>query len=306
MSAGLGIMIEGQEGLTWDRWRRICGIADARGFDSLWRSDHFFSVLGVEGRDCIETWVSLALAAEWTRRIEFGPLVSSMTFRQPELLARMAASVDQLGGGRLVLGVGAGWYEEEHRRFSIPFPSTRERMDNLEDCIRRIRETWTRALPPPARDPAPLLIGGSGERRTLRLVAEHADEWNCYGLSPEVYAEKARVLENHCLEVGREPDSIKRSLMMAYLVGRSRSDLEARAAEMSRFNPQFAGMSPAEVLKKAAERWLVGSPDQIVQRLREYVKLGVSRFMLQHYLMDDDDALQILAEDVVPQLASEA
>jgi len=110
--AVLGVMIEGQEGLTWGRWRHLCEVVEELGFESLWRSDHFFSVMGEYQRDCIETWISLALCAEWTKRITFGPNVSPLTFRPPAVLARMATSVDLLAGGRLVLGVGAGWYEE--------------------------------------------------------------------------------------------------------------------------------------------------------------------------------------------------
>src|SRR3981189_575636 len=119
-------MIEGQEGLIWDRWRKICQDADAMGFASLRRSDHFFSVMGVTDRDCIECWTSLAMAAEWTKNIEIGPMASPMPFRQPPLLARMAAAVDLLSNGRLILGVGAGWYEREHAEFGIPFPSQKE------------------------------------------------------------------------------------------------------------------------------------------------------------------------------------
>src|SRR6202165_1459103 len=136
-------MIEGQEGLTWDRWRRICRDTDTLGFDALRRSDHLISLMGAPERDCIECWISLALAAEWTKRIEFGPMVSPMTFRHPAILARMAASVDVLSGGRVVLGVGAGWNENEHPEVGVPFSTERERFEHLEAGIRMMRETWT-------------------------------------------------------------------------------------------------------------------------------------------------------------------
>src|SRR5579884_131168 len=138
--AGIGVMIEAQEGLTWEIWRSLCRDVESLGLDSLWRSEHLFSVMGVEGRECLECWTSLALAAEWTSRVEFGPLVSPLTFHQPAVLARAAASVDQLSGGRLVLGVGAGWYEEEHRRLGLELPPLRERFDRLEAGLRRIKE----------------------------------------------------------------------------------------------------------------------------------------------------------------------
>src|SRR5215472_16200167 len=125
----LGIMIEGQEGLNWERWHRICTDAQRLGFASLRRSDHLVSLMGDPQRDCIECWESLALAADWTSTIEFGPMVSPMTFRPPALLAKMAATVDALSGGRLILGVGAGWNDHEHSLFEIPFPTERARFD---------------------------------------------------------------------------------------------------------------------------------------------------------------------------------
>ncbi|TMF87259.1 MAG: LLM class flavin-dependent oxidoreductase [Chloroflexi bacterium] len=138
----IGIMIEGQEGLTWDRWRALCADVERLGFASLRRSDHFFSVMGEHARDCIDCWTSLALAAEWTSRIEFGPMVTPLTFKLPALLAREAAAVDLLAGGRLILGLGAGWNVPEHEAFGIPFPSLKERFDNLEAGIERIYQTW--------------------------------------------------------------------------------------------------------------------------------------------------------------------
>lgn len=137
-----GIMIEGQEGLSWERWQRIASRVEASGLDSLWRSDHFFSVMGETERDSLETWAALTYVAQATRRIRFGPLVCSMTFRPPALLARMAAAVDQLSGGRLELGLGAGWYEREHTAFGIPFPPLKERMDRLAEGVEVIRRLW--------------------------------------------------------------------------------------------------------------------------------------------------------------------
>src|SRR5438067_1679361 len=161
----LGIMIEGPEGLTWERWRRICHDADTLGFASLRRSDHLISLAGQPDRDCVECWTSLALAAEWTKRIEFGPMVAPMTFRPPAVLAKIAAAVDALSGGRLLLGVGAGWNENEHKIFDIPFYTERQRFDRLEAGIKTMREIWSKTFPKPGRNPIPLLIGGKGMKR---------------------------------------------------------------------------------------------------------------------------------------------
>src|SRR5438128_10430318 len=160
----LGIMLEGQEGLSWERWRRICADVERVGFASLRRSDHLISLMGPDTseRDCIECWESLALAAEWTRTIEFGPMVSPITFRRPGVLAKIAASVDALSGGRLILGVGAGWNENEHRVFDIPFYTERERFERLDAGIKTMREIWETTYPKPGRNPLPLLLGGKG------------------------------------------------------------------------------------------------------------------------------------------------
>jgi alkanesulfonate monooxygenase SsuD/methylene tetrahydromethanopterin reductase-like flavin-dependent oxidoreductase (luciferase family) len=177
----LGIVIEGQENLTWERWRHLAATVERLGFESFWRSDHFSSNID-PGRDSLETWVTLAVAAAETTRIRFGPLVCPMSFRHPSLLARMAAAVDVLSGGRLILGLGAGWNAREHRAFGLPFPPLRERLDRLEEGIKVIRrllgdgpasfdgrhfrlEGADPHPKPAARPRLPLLIAGGGEQR---------------------------------------------------------------------------------------------------------------------------------------------
>jgi alkanesulfonate monooxygenase SsuD/methylene tetrahydromethanopterin reductase-like flavin-dependent oxidoreductase (luciferase family) len=294
----LGLMLEGQEGLTWQRWRRLCGLAEELGFDSIWRSDHNYSVFGETSRDCIETWVSLALCADWTKRIEFGALVSPITFREPGLLARMAASVDDLAGGRLILGLGAGWFEAEHRDFGIAFPSIGRRMDQLEEGIRRIRGVWEVANPRPPRGSIPILIGGSGERRTLAITAREAAEWNFGPRNPEQYAAKAAVLEQHCRAIGRDPASIRRSVMFNYMIGRNRAEVLERAEALKAIVPEYRPLEPEKILEEAAARTLVGTPDEIAEQMKPYTQLGVTRFMIQHFLMDDDEALRLLIDEV--------
>src|SRR5579859_1730221 len=288
--AVIGIMIEGQEGLTWERWRNLCRQAEDLGFESLWRSDHFFSVMGETDRDCIETWVSLALCAEWTKRITFGPNVSPMTFRPPAVLARMATSVDILSGGRLVLGVGAGWYEAEHDAFHLPFPSLKERMDGLESGIAIIRETWEKSYPKPVRGSVPLLIGGGGEKRTLPLAAREAAEWGMGG-KPEVddYRRKVEVLARECDAAGRDPKSIRRSFQCGYPVGRDSKELLERAAAMRGVIPRFRDLEPEAVVEAARKNWLVGTPSEIAEQLRPYLELGLDRWHAQHFLLDDDE-----------------
>ena len=292
----IGVMIEGQEGLTWDLWRSLCRDVEDLRLDSIWRSEHLYSVMGVDGRECLECWTSLALAAEWTSRIEFGPLVSPVTFRSPAILARAAASVDQIAGGRFLLGVGAGWYEEEHRRMGIELPPLKERFDRFEAGLRVIKEVLAAGKPDPVRSPLPIVIGGSGEKRLLRLVAEFADEWNFHSVPLDDIRRKQEVLQAHCEAVGRDPKSIRHSMMAGFLIGRDGEELRDHASRLRAVIPRLADQEPDAVVQALSARWFVGTPEQIAEQMRPYADLGVSRFMLQHFVMDRGVALELLAE----------
>lgn len=317
----LGVMIEGQEGLTWERWRRIMSRVEELGYESLWRSDHFLSFFGPEPRDALETWVSLTLTAVETTRLRFGPLVCAMTFRHPSLLARMAAAVDALSGGRLVLGVGAGWNEPEHRAFGLPFPPVKQRLDMLEEGIEVLNHLFTddRAsfagryfqldgaplLPKPAQRPRPpLLVGGGGERRTLRIVARHADEWNLPMATPERYREKSERLAGYCREIGRDPATIRRSVMAGFIVGANAGEVRRRAEIMRREINRLAQLdveTMPDLLR--ANGWLVGTPDQVIAQLRALAAEGVERVMLQHHVQTDFEVLDLIAREVIPGVA---
>jgi alkanesulfonate monooxygenase SsuD/methylene tetrahydromethanopterin reductase-like flavin-dependent oxidoreductase (luciferase family) len=299
----IGIMIEGQEGLSWERWRRICHDTDTLGFASLRRSDHLISLAGDSDRDCVECWTSLALAAEWTKRIEFGPMVTPMTFRPPSLLAKMAAAVDALSGGRLLLGVGAGWNENEHTMFGIPFYTERERFDRLEAGIETMRDIWSKTSPKPVRNPIPLLIGGKGMKRTLPLAAREATEWNLSRLHADSFRRLSAALDESCREAGRDPSAIKRSVMTTYIIGRDQSELRERALKLADVMASLKGQEADQVLQTMRSRAFVGTPEEIAEQMREHGKLGVDLFMLQHFALDDSDALQLLAKEVIPAVA---
>jgi alkanesulfonate monooxygenase SsuD/methylene tetrahydromethanopterin reductase-like flavin-dependent oxidoreductase (luciferase family) len=296
-------MIEGQEGLSWDRWRLICHDAEALGFDSLRRSDHLFSVMGAVERDCVECWTSLAMAAEWTKTIELGSMVSPLTFRPPALLARMATAVDLLAGGRLILGVGAGWYEREHVENGIPFLTMGGRMDLLEEGIQTIRTVWETANPKPPRGKIPLLMGGRGEKRALPMVAREAVEWNLSHMDGEEYAQKKKVLDEACRAIGRDPSTIRHSVMANFIIGRDRLEVRERALQLREIIPSLKGLDADEVIAKVGERGLVGTAGEVADQINKYSKLGVDLFMLQHFLLDDRDALKLLAEEVIPAVA---
>jgi F420-dependent oxidoreductase-like protein len=315
----LAVMIEGQEGLNWDRWRRIIRATEDLGYESLFRSDHFFSLSGPHDREALETFISFVLVAEESSRIRFGPLVASMTFRHPSLLARMAAQIDVLSGGRFVLGVGAGWNVPEHEAFGIHFPPVRERMDRLEEGIQVIRTLWgdgpasfegryytlkdVESYPKPAQSPAPLLVGGSGEKRTLRIVARYADEWNAVGLNVEAYRAKKEVLLRHCEAEGRDPATIARSMMAGFVIGRDRQEVHAHLGRIAEYLPALARGDAEETLAGLQRRgWLIGTPGEVVEQLGEREAEGVQRFMLQHHVQEDIATLELVASEVMPQV----
>jgi F420-dependent oxidoreductase-like protein len=319
--ARVGVMIEGQEGLTWERWRRIGETVEAGGFESLWRSDHLFSLFDIPTRPGLDTWTSLAYLATITRRIRFGPLVCPLTFHHPSILARQAAAVDVLSGGRLELGVGAGWHDREHRAFGIPYPRVGERIRRLQEGVRVIRALWAPGpaqfagryyrlegavgWPKPVQQGGiPLLIGGKGPR-LLEVVAADADEWNCANIpSAADLRAKTEVLRAACQRVGRDFRSIRRSWMGGVLVGESGTVLERRARKIQEYLPAYA-TTPAAELPQALRRagWLVGSPAEIVGQMRPFASDGIERFMLQLFDQEDMDALHVLAEQVLPRVA---
>ena len=305
---GLGIAVEGQEGLDWRRWRTLCQLTDKLGFDSLWRSDHLQSVIDGPERECLEAWTSLALAAEWTRRIEFGPLVTPMTFRPPGVLARMATSVEALSAGRLVLGLGAGWNQAEHAAFGIPFQeSTSARLAYLEGGIQEIRRIHESYNPKPVRKPIPILIGGSGKHKSAAIAARHAAEYNAGELTPAQFAACSETLDEMCAAIGRPVESLRRSVTLSVLIGRNEHDLQTKAGELSNIMPEFANKQPAEILETlrahAPGPWVIGTGSQVIAQLADYAPFKLSRFILTLWLLDDlEDTLDLLSQEVAPHL----
>ena len=312
MAMGVCLMIEGQEGLTWERWRRLARAAEDGGFESLFRSDHLTGLSGDPKRPSLDTWASLTWLASNTSRIRFGPLVCPLTFHHPALLAKRAAAVAELAGGRLDLGIGAGWHEGEHAMFGVPFPPLGERMDRFECGARTIRALWqgrpvtleqpyyplrnaeSYPLPPGGR--VPLIVGGRGEKRTLPIVAACADEWNTTRITREEYPAKRAVLDALCRAKGREPKSIRGSLMVPYIVGRDAREREARLAKARQIFPR---VPDSEAAWRAAG-FLWGDPAAIAGELKRWEAAGVTRVMLQTLDMEDFAAIELLAREVVP------
>ena len=310
----VGIMIEGQEGLTWERWWRLAQAAEDLGYESLCRSDHLTGLGGESKRPSLETWVSLTALATRTRRIRFGPMVSPLTFYHPAILAKMAAAIDVLSGGRFDLGIGAGWNEHEHRMYGVPFPPLKERMDRLECGARVIRAleapepvtldqpyyplTKAESYPRPLKGRLRVVIGGRGEKRTLRIVAEVADEWNVTRLDVEGYRAKRQVLAEHCRAVKRDPDTIARSLMIPLALGRDAAEVARRVANA---RAVFPALPDGEAAWRAAG-FLAGTPTQVVEDLQRWDGVGMQRVLLQMLDQEDIGALELFARDVLPKV----
>jgi alkanesulfonate monooxygenase SsuD/methylene tetrahydromethanopterin reductase-like flavin-dependent oxidoreductase (luciferase family) len=292
----LGILVEAEEGLDWDSWRATYAAAERLGFDSVWLSDHLQSPwAAADARHGLETWTALAVAMAETRRIMLGSLVSPITFREPAIVARMAESLDALGAGRFVIGLGLGWNADEHAAAGIAFPSVAERTRLLAAGIKRIRHELTgRAIP--------VLVGGGGQRSTLPVVARYADEWNVTTGSATDYRRMRDQLEVLCHKVGRDPRQIHRSVATGVLIGRDTRDLAARAERMRERVPPLA--NTGDIVGTAREMgWLVGTPDSVLASLRDFQEAGVERIMLGHYDLGSLETLAVLAETILPSLA---
>ena len=296
-------MIEGQAGLTWPRWQRIARTVEDGGFAGLYRSDHFTNPEGPY-QDSLELWTSLTWLADNTERIEFGPLVSPVSFRNPVFTARMGKDVDNLADGRLVLGVGAGWQEREHETFGFDLLDVPERMDRFEEGVAVIDRLLgsdepvsfdgeyfqlddALLLPRPERDGGTrLLVGGNGRERTLPLAAARADEWNGVFLPPEEYATRNDRLDDLLAAEDRAPGDLRRSLMTQVVFGRDEDELDA----------VLDGRDPDELRERGI---LVGTGPEVAEGLDRLDDAGADRVMLQWLALDDVDRLEGLADAVV-------
>ncbi len=304
----IAIMIEGQNGLNWPRWQRLAAAVEDLGFAGLYRSDHYTNASPPD-LDSLEMWTSLTWLASHTRRIEFGPLVSPVSFRAPSLTARTAAAVDDLSGGRLTLGLGAGWQEREHDHFGWDLLDLPERFARFEEgleVITRLLGSHTPVdfsgqyyrlheailLPRPARPSGPpILIGGNGEKRTLPLAARYAQEWNAVFVPPEGFRRLNALLERLLAAQGRASTSLRRSLMTGLVFGEDAAAVESKVAART-----HGQRTAADLLQRGM---VVGDPEQVRQQLAQFQQAGVQRIMLQWLDLDDLDGLNALAKAVL-------
>jgi len=304
------LMIEGQEDVTWEQWLALAGACEEHGLEGLFRSDHYESVMGMRERGSLDAWATLAALAARTSRIRLGTLVSPATFRHPSVLAKMVATVDHVSGGRAELGLGAGWHEGEHRAYGFEFPPTPTRMERLAEQLEIVTRSWTedavefqgrhyqvqdlRALPKPVQRPRPtLLVGGGAGPRSLALAARFADEYNTVGVPLEELPERRKRLRDAWREAGRDPEEARLSLMTACVVGRDRAEVEERVRRV--LAAIGSHDSVAEVIE-ARPNWLLGTVDEVAERLRGLEAAGVGRVMLQHLDHADTEMVAVLGE----------
>ena len=301
-------MTEPQQGASYDDQLAVARVAEDAGFDAFFRSDHFLAMGGDGLPGPTDSWVTLAGIARETSRIRLGTLVTSVTFRLPGVLAVQVAQVDAMSGGRVELGLGAGWFDDEHTAYGVPFPSTGERFDHLEEQLEIVTGLWATpvgerysftgdhytvtdspALPKPVQRPVPVIVGGGGPKRTPALAARFADEYNTAFTSPAEAAERFAVVAEACAAIGRERPPIS-SAMLPFAVGRDDAEVERRAAAR--------GSSVAD-LRQAG---VAGTPGEVVEALGRYAEAGVQRVYLQLMDLSDLDQVELVGAEVKPQL----
>jgi F420-dependent oxidoreductase-like protein len=311
------LMLEGQEGVTWERWLAVAEACERLGFEGLFSSDHYFSVVGADGRGSNDAWTVMAGLAARTSRLRLGTLVSPVTFRNPTNLAKIATTVDAISKGRVEIGLGAGWWEEEHRTHGFPFPPNGERMEMLEEQLEIIHGLLSEPtfsfesrhyalencafLPKAVQRPhPPIIVGGNGGPRLSRLVARWADEFNTVGGTPDDVRERYTRVRDAVGAAGRDQTSVVTSFMTWVFVGRTEDEWRARVQQAHAHDPTAGPFE--QYLADIEKDCIVGTPERAAERLAEYAAAGVQRVMLNHEPAEDVEMIELLATEVLPKV----
>ena len=303
------LMVEGQEGVSWEQWVALALAAEEAGLDALFRSDHYLSFSHPGERVVLDAWTTLAGLAAVTRTIKLGTLVSPATFRHPSLLAKAVVSADHISGGRVELGLGAGWNEAEHRAYGFPFPPTKVRMEMFAEQAEIVHRSWNdevfdfkgkhytvealTALPKPAHGPHPnLIVGGQAGAKSLAVAARWADEYNTIFASPDECARRKALVDAAWAERDRERPVF--SLMTGCIVGADDKDLHARAGRLMSLRGQTG--DAGEWIAQLPNTIVAGTVEQAAGRLREYEGAGVDRVMMQMQAHDDVEMVHVLGK----------
>jgi F420-dependent oxidoreductase-like protein len=304
------LMVEGQEGVTWDDWMRLARLTEEHGLEGLFRSDHYTAIIRPDA-DALDAWATLAGLAVTTERIRLGTLVSPATFRHPSVLARMAATVDHISGGRVDVGMGSGWYEREHIAHGFPFLDGKRRFELFAEQVEVVVRSWGSerfdhdghayqlrdqfALPQPVQKPHPrLVLGGSVKRRFAVLAARYATEVNTLGAPNEELRARKAILDEACSDSGRDPETLGFSVMTACFLGETHADVVERVARFVSIRDD--GTAPETLIAERRNRWLVGTVDEVAARIDELRELGVTRVFLQHLNHGDDDMVALIGD----------
>jgi alkanesulfonate monooxygenase SsuD/methylene tetrahydromethanopterin reductase-like flavin-dependent oxidoreductase (luciferase family) len=282
----LVLMIEGQEGVSWDEWVALARAAEEHELDALLRSDHYHSVDDRPERGgALDAWGTICALAAVTDRIKLGTLVSPVTFRPPAVLAKLALTADHVSRGRVQVGFGTGWWQAEHERFGFDFPPLGERMDELERQLEAVQRLWRETEPAPVQQPRPhVMMGGAAKPRGARLAALWADEYNVLGETPDACRAKRAALDRACEKEGRDPGTLTMSVMCGFVIGADEADLRERRARMA----EWRGSN------EIRPDWLYGTVEQVRERVGEYEAAGVDRVVFQHHLFRDLDAVALI------------
>ncbi len=303
------LMIEGQESVSWEQWTALAKACEEGPIDALFRSDHYLSVMGVEGRSSLDAWTTIAGLAAVTSSLRLGALVSPVTFRHPSVLAKSVVTADHIAGGdRIELGMGAGWLEAEHRAYGFPFPETGDRFTMLEEQVEIVRRQWEEdalefagehyrfegldALPKPLNPPN-LIIGGRARRRSLALAARWADEYNLVMMGTDECAAAVPMIVEAWAAAERPKPVI--SLMTGGVIGSDRVDLLERAHAVAEARGED-GCDPEAYVERLPDHWLIGTVAEVRERIAELEEAGVERLMLQYLPHADLDGVDLIAE----------
>jgi F420-dependent oxidoreductase-like protein len=313
-------MIEPQQGLSYEEQLAVARRAEAAGFEALFRSDHYESFPGDSDQPTTDAWAVLAGLARETTSLGLGVLVSPVLFRTPGNLAKVALTVDEMSGGRIEVGLGAGWHAEEHRRHGFPFPEISERADHLEEALEILHGLWdgpdgwsflgrhyavedARMRPKagsiPGRDSGrpPIIVGGEGSPRSFRLAARFADEFNLSSSSPQVASRKFSELDETLRAAGRDPATITHSAMVGILIGRDEDEVRRRESDLlGAFGEPDGGTDWFEARRA---RWIHGTPDEARAMVERFAAAGVERMMLQDFIARDLEMIDLAGEALI-------
>jgi F420-dependent oxidoreductase-like protein len=310
------LMIEAQQGLSYVEQLELARLAERAGFEAFFRSDHYRSFPGSSNRPTTDAWTVLAGLARETEKIRLGVLVSPVTFRHPGSFAKVVTTVDEMSGGRVEVGVGAGWNEAEHVALGLAFPPIQERADLMEDELAILHGLWEEPegwtfegrqvrvagavfqAKPVQRPHPPIIVGGEGSPRSLRLAARFADEYNMSSSGPEDCAEAFARLDEDCRKTGRQPSTIARSAMVGLLIGADEAEV-TRLAKAQMEMAQAADTDAVAWLEARRPRWILGTPGQARAMVERFAAAGVQRIMLQDLLPRDHGMIELAARELI-------